>query len=178
MGSEKPSEISLCQPSASGHCPSWFYLQPSLCCKNRHGAPPGNARQPERAERTGFHWGTDGSGGERSALALAPVISPVMCQQGGVNHESLFSMETLPSVLMMCFGIRASEQTQRTPLCCPRSPDKSPINAVSERDSSKWTDYWMFSGHLQYAMLPRTKKANRSVAFLCHVLCHARSRMD
>lgn len=101
----------------------------SLLQEQTRRAPPGNARQPEQASAEG----TDGSGSERSALALAPVISPVMCQQGGVNHEPLFSEETLPSALMMCFGTRASEQTQRTPLCCPRGPDQSPSNAVSER---------------------------------------------
>lgn len=30
---------------------------------------------------------------ELSALALSPVISPVICQQGGINHEPLFSVE-------------------------------------------------------------------------------------
>ena len=119
VGSEKPSEISLCQPSASGYCPSWFHLQPSLCCKNRHGALllGMHGSQSVRSWQVSTE-GQDGSGGEHSALALAPVISPVMRQQGGVSHEPLFSVETLPSVLIMCFGIGAN--AVKAPVLPPR----------------------------------------------------------
>lgn len=32
---------------------------------------------------------------ELSAFTLSPVISLIMCQQGGINHEPLFSMEIM-----------------------------------------------------------------------------------